>query len=49
MVLKSDLHYSFIDGGPLEDSLIMRAMDIIHTFCRLERYNEGDEGDGYHT
>ena len=21
MVLKSDLHYSFIDGGPLEDSL----------------------------
>ncbi len=21
MVVKSDLHYSFIDGGPLEDSL----------------------------
>ena len=23
MVVKSDLHYSFIDGGPLEDSLPM--------------------------
>ena len=22
MVVKSDLHYCFIDGGPLEDSLI---------------------------
>ena len=23
MVVKSDLHYSFIDGGPLEDSLFL--------------------------
>ena len=45
MVVKSDLHYSFIDGGPLEDSLVKTGLqDIVNRkIVKTVRQDSGSE------